>query len=88
MDYKSLTQQARQNVRKTQERTQWDDWSRYSRRQEARMSLGGFKGKVTFEGELDEFMPFLLLGEYIHVGKNTAFGLGKYVISNQANTTK
>lgn len=83
MDYKSLTQQARQNVRKTQEETQWDDWSRYSRRQKARMSLGGFRGKVTFEGELDGFMPLLLLGEYIHVGKNTAFGLGKYVISRE-----
>ena len=80
LDYKTLVQEATQKVQKVHEESQWNEWSRYSRRQNARMSLGGFKGKITFEGDLGTFIPFLLLGQYIHVGKGTAFGLGKYAI--------
>jgi hypothetical protein len=56
----------------------WVDWERYSACQDGRMKLGGFVGTATFEGELDVFMPLLRLGEVVHVGKGTAFGLGKY----------
>jgi CRISPR/Cas system endoribonuclease Cas6 (RAMP superfamily) len=56
----------------------WVDWERYSARQDTRMTLGGFMGTATFAGELDVFMPLLRLGEVVHVGKGTAFGLGKY----------
>ena len=35
---------------------------------------------VEFEGELGPFMPLLRLGEYLHVGKATAFGQGWYRI--------
>ena len=80
IDYQNLVQQAIDKVHKAGEKSYWRDWSRYSRRQNTRMKLGGFKGKITFTGELDEFMPLLALGEYIHVGKGTAFGLGKYAI--------
>jgi len=44
------------------------------------MKLGGFVGNITFEGDLKEFLPFVKLGEYIHIGKQTSFGLGKYEI--------
>jgi CRISPR/Cas system endoribonuclease Cas6 (RAMP superfamily) len=39
---------------------------------------GGFVGDATFEGDLAEFLPALRLGELVHVGKGTTFGLGKY----------
>ena len=42
------------------------------------MTLGGFMGSVTFKGDFGDFIPFLLLGEQVHVGKGTSFGLGKY----------
>ena len=44
------------------------------------MMMGGFIGPITFEGDFEVFLPFLLPGEYLHVGKGTSFGLGKYEI--------
>jgi hypothetical protein len=58
----------------------WHDWERYSARQQTRMALGGFVGRITFAGPLTPWWPLLRLGEVLHVGKGTAFGLGKYRI--------
>jgi CRISPR-associated endoribonuclease Cas6 len=60
----------------------WHDWTRYSSRQKELMELGGFIGRVTYKGDFECFMPFIALGEQIHIGKNTTFGLGKYQIQN------
>lgn len=66
---------------KTKERDiKWYDWERYSSKQDTRMKLGGFMGSIIFEGDLKEFFPFIKLGEYTHIGKQTSFGLGKYEI--------
>ena len=54
----------------------WSDWERYSGRQETRMKLGGLVGEVTYKGEVDLFLPYLHLGEYVHVGKQSTFGNG------------
>lgn len=56
----------------------WQEMERYSRRQDQRMLLGGLVGLVECEGEITPFLPWLLLGEDIHIGKNTSFGLGGY----------
>lgn len=58
----------------------WCDWTRYSSRQGKTMQLGGCIGSIALEGELSPFNDFLRLGELLHVGKETAFGLGKYRI--------
>jgi len=60
----------------------WHEWERFSTRQKASMKLGGVIGSVTFEGELGRYLPFLRLGEYVHLGKQTSFGLGQYVIES------
>jgi hypothetical protein len=44
------------------------------------MTLGGFVGTATFASDLGAFMPFLRLGEAVHIGEGTAFGLGRYRI--------
>jgi hypothetical protein len=67
-----------QEVRVVKSNLRWHDWERYSARQQARMSLGGFVGRVTFEGSLTPWWPLLRIGEVLHVGKGTAFGLGQY----------
>lgn len=66
----------------------WYDWSRFSTRQRQRMALGGLLGSATFSGTISEFLPFLFLGQIIHAGKGTTFGLGRYRIisvSTEAN---
>jgi hypothetical protein len=59
----------------------WEDWNRYSRQQDREMNWGGLQGWITFTGPVGPFAPYLLLGKYVHVGKNTAFGLGQYDLS-------
>ncbi len=61
-------------------RLEWLDWVRYSSRQDTKMNFGGCIGKITYKGDLRKYMPLLKLGEHIHVGKATTFGLGKYRI--------
>jgi CRISPR-associated endoribonuclease Cas6 len=59
-------------------RITWVDLERYSSRQKTGMFQGGIKGQVTYSGALAQYIPLLRLGEFIHVGKSTTFGLGKY----------
>ena len=44
------------------------------------MTMGGFVGEVEYQGELGEFVPLLRIGEKIHLGKGTGFGLGRYQV--------
>lgn len=60
--------------------TFWYDWERYSQRQKRHMKLGGLMGEVTFNGVTKQYEPLLRLGEYLHIGKGTGFGLGKFQI--------
>lgn len=60
----------------------WQDYIRYSSRQKQKMKIGGVTGMVEYKGEINKFLPILKLGEFIHVGKNTSFGLGKYSLSH------
>ena len=79
LDFRGLITAAEQ-IETTASELRWYDWERYSARQDARMKLGGFVGRVTYRGDLQPFLPLLRLGEVVHVGKGTSFGLGKYVI--------
>lgn len=79
LDFRGLITAAEQVETETSD-LHWYDWERYSARQDARMKLGGFVGRVTYRGDLHFFLPLLRLGEVVHVGKGTSFGLGKYEI--------
>lgn len=86
LDFKGLIERSK-GINVKEEGLRWLDWERYSNRQETKMKMGGFLGTIVFEGDLETFMPFLRLGEYLHVGKGTSFGLGKYQITNLENRT-
>ena len=42
------------------------------------MALGGVCGEWTLQGELGPFLPALHAGQWLHVGKETVFGMGQY----------
>jgi hypothetical protein len=50
-------------------------WKRWSNRQETRMKLGEFMGKIDYEGDFGPFLPYIRLEEYIHVTLDTTLGL-------------
>ena len=77
LDFKGLIERAKR-VAKVKSTLRWVDWERYSARQQTAMLMGGLVGSVTFEGSVGEFLPFLRLGEWVHVGKGTVMGLGLY----------
>lgn len=59
----------------------WHDWSRYSSRQQREMTLGGVLGDWTLEGDIGPLLPWLQLGQWLHVGKNATMGLGHYTLT-------
>jgi CRISPR-associated endoribonuclease Cas6 len=78
-DFRGIIEMAKK-VQVKEKTLRWYDWERYSGRQETRIKMGGFVGDITFEGDIKPFMQILEAGEVLHVGKGTAFGLGKYEI--------
>jgi hypothetical protein len=59
----------------------WHDWTRYSSRQQTEMQLGGVLGSLELDPEgLEDFWPYLWLGQWVHAGKATSMGLGHYSI--------
>ena len=79
IDFKAFGEQA-EMIETVSDSTGWVESSRYSRRREVTHDLSGFVGEVSFAGELEMFLPYLKLGEYLHVGKNAVFGNGWYEI--------
>lgn len=75
-DFKALFKKA-EEVRLIKSDVKWYDWERYSNRQKERMKLGGIIGKATYEGDLNEYISWLQIAEWTHIGKNPTFGLGK-----------
>ncbi len=57
---------------------EWRDWERYSARQDRRMTFGGFVGTALYEGDVEPFLPYLVYGQAVHVGKRCTFGEGRY----------
>lgn len=77
LDFRGLVERA-QAVKTVGRDLRWVDWERYSARQQTTLLMGGFLGTATFRGPLAEFLPLLRLGQHVHIGKGTVFGLGLY----------
>jgi CRISPR/Cas system endoribonuclease Cas6 (RAMP superfamily) len=85
LDYHELIRQAGEIQTIASELT-WQEQSRFSTRQRTKILMGGLVGHVTYEAPCVQamlpFLPVLLLGQYVHVGKGTVMGMGKYTVRN------
>ena len=69
------------SVRIKESKVQVADWRRYSGTQDTKMNFDGLTGQITYEGEgLNDWMPLLTMGSWLHAGSTATFGLGKYSI--------
>jgi len=80
LNFKELVERA-DSVRIAESTLRWFDWQRYSNRQDRAMQMGGLLGSVTYEGRLEEYMPMIAFCSEVHLGKQTAFGLGRFEVS-------
>ncbi|RSK26560.1 CRISPR system precrRNA processing endoribonuclease RAMP protein Cas6 [Bacillus sp. HMF5848] len=63
----------------------WENFRRYSSRQEEEVDLGGVVGMFQITGIPTSFIPWVCCGSYAHIGKQTVFGLGKYSVWSSLN---
>ncbi len=40
--------------------------------------VDGFTGAITYSGKFNYYLPLLLMGQWLHVGKNASLGCGQY----------
>lgn len=79
-DFAGLMEQARQ-LELSEVKLAWKDWTRYSSRQKTAMQMGGLVGEIMVQlAEGSPLWPYLWLGQWVHVGKGTSMGLGRYTI--------
>lgn len=76
-DFTALRQAAAAS-RFTHRALDWRGGSRWSTRQRQHVPLDGVVGEVTLAGPLRPFWPLLQLGQWLHLGGKTTFGLGRY----------
>ncbi|WP_305046696.1 CRISPR system precrRNA processing endoribonuclease RAMP protein Cas6 [Geoalkalibacter sp.] len=82
LDYRGLVARA-QDIEVVCSRLRWCDWQRYSNRQEQAMLMDGMSGEITYRGALGEYLPLLEIARAVHLGKQSAFGLGQIDYSFQ-----
>jgi hypothetical protein len=86
-DFASLMRKSR-TVEFAGKKLCWHDWTRYSSRQQTEMKLGGVVGSLELDlNGLEDFWPYLWLGQWAHAGKATSMGMGRYSIETASLPT-
>jgi hypothetical protein len=78
-DYHPLADLARQVVVADQQ-VSTVRWDRYSGRQGTKHPLSGLVGQALVTNIPDPLWPYLILGQWVHVGKAASFGHGRYAV--------
>jgi hypothetical protein len=78
LDFGELVRRA-EGVRLVTDQARWLDLESQSQRQRRRYPSGGFVGSATYQAEdWSLFLPWLVWGQFTHVGKDTVKGNGLY----------
>jgi len=72
LDFKRLSAQS-EAIEVVENCFHWEEWEKGSQ--------FGLIGTGVLSGDLSDFHPVLLLGEYLNCGKDAPFGLGRYVLA-------
>ncbi len=70
-----------EQVRTVTSDVQWVERFRTSSKTHQRHELSGFTGIAVYAGDIHEFLPWLALGELVHIGKHSAWGSGWMALS-------
>jgi hypothetical protein len=76
VDFRGLGERA-EKVQMVRSKIEWVERFRTSSKTRQRHELSGFVGEAIYEGELTEFLPWLALGELVHIAKHAAWGNGR-----------
>jgi len=60
-----------------------ETWERYSNRLEGKHPLSGLVGRALLSDIPEPLWPYLILGQWVHVGKSASFGQGRYMVLPQ-----
>jgi hypothetical protein len=87
LDYPALLRAA-ETVRAAHNATRWVELRSYSTRQGRATPIGGLMGEVTFHApDWRPFLPWLLWGQFTHVGKDAVKGNGWYTVAFSGQQT-
>ncbi|MCS7042804.1 MAG: CRISPR system precrRNA processing endoribonuclease RAMP protein Cas6 [Bryobacteraceae bacterium] len=88
LDHAGLREAARA-ARLLRRELKWQDWARYSSRQQKKIPMGGVVGFYDLDmGGLEALWPFLWIGQWTHVGKGAVMGLGRYRVATAGAAEK
>lgn len=85
LDFRAIGERA-EKARTVSSQIDWVERFRTSSKTRQRHELSGFVGEATYDGDFSEFLPWLALGELVHVGKHTAWGNGQITVRVAATT--
>lgn len=57
-------------------------WERMSTRQQKKIGFLGMVGRIRFRGDITPFSHLLQMGEWVHIGRGTVYGMGMYRMTN------
>jgi CRISPR-associated endoribonuclease Cas6 len=80
MDFQEFGRKA-DEVTTIKDELRWIEEKRFSKHRDMTQLLKGYIGEIIFEGNITPFLPLLRMGEFLHVGKATAFGQGWYELT-------
>lgn len=80
LDFRGMGERAA-HVSLTRSALRWTETIRRSSRTGQEHPLGGFLGEVEYEGQLEEFLPFLEAAQWTGVGRQTVWGKGEIAVA-------
>lgn len=78
-NYMELIEKAK-DIKTKENSTSWYQFKKYSSRQQQSLVAGGYLGEILYEGDFADLIQYMQIGEFVHAGKNTTLGFGRYEI--------